>query len=335
MPAASAPMAARYLVSVLAGLAGSFVLFTTSLWALDHTGHLPPPAFANSLCADEKLAFLRNHPVAAPNLLVVGSSVAWRHFDGETVAAQLPGTRPLNGAFCGLRANQAVYVAGWLLGREPSVRQVLMIVDPQDFAGCGAVPTAVFNRQDADAYVYGNGSRWLPYARYFSPLSLLRNALSVKAQRADLIEFDPLVFDRYGDGPLNTPNSRGLTYAKADPLDPACFTALRQLATQLKGDGRAFTVVATPLHPQWKTAYDPHNTLAAQFDRDLRQALAATGARFWNADAGHGYGAGAFIDAIHLRWAAAKVFSQALASHLGTPTPRSVAGSIPAEAPVN
>ncbi|MFG9976623.1 hypothetical protein ACG3QR_33220, partial [Pseudomonas aeruginosa] len=85
------------------------------------------------------------------------------------------------GAFCGLHANQSTYVANWLLDREPSVRQVVMIVDPLDFAGCWKVPDAVFDRTHADQYVYQQASRWGYYMRYFSPRSLLRNAQTVKA----------------------------------------------------------------------------------------------------------------------------------------------------------
>jgi len=317
--AVSRPMRASYLLCIFAGLFGSLAVFAGLLLGLEITGHLPPPAFSNSLCADEKLTFMRDNPVQSPNLLVVGSSVAWRHFDGETVANQRPGTRPLNGAFCGLHANQAVYVANWLLDREASVREVVMIVDPQDFAGCAAVPDAVFNRADADAYVYGQGSGWLPYMRYFSPASLLRNARTVKAQRADLMEFDPLVFDRYGDGPLNTANSRDLLYGQPDPLDDACFRALDSLARRLKQEGRALTVVATPMHPQWKAEHDSQGAMMKAFDQKLRTTLARSGGDYWNGDADHTMAAAAFIDAIHLRWSAARTFSAQIATRLTPP----------------
>lgn len=310
------PVRAGYLISIFAGLFGSLALFAGLLFALDKTGHLPPPAFSNSLCTDEKLTFMRDHPVQSPNLLVVGSSVAWRHFDGETIANQMPGTRPLNGAFCGLHANQAVYVANWLLDREASVREVVMIVDPQDFAGCVAVPDAVFNRDDADAYVYGQSSGWLPYMRYFSPASLLRNARTVKAQRADLMEFDPLVFDRYGDGPLNTANSRELFYGQPDPLDNTCFAAIDTLAQRLKREGRGFTVVSTPMHPQWKAQHDAEGSMMNEFDQKLRATLAQTGSHYMNGDAGHAVAAASFIDAIHLRWTAARTFSAQIAARL-------------------
>jgi hypothetical protein len=315
-PPAGAAMGPAYLIWMGVGLFGSLALFAGLILGLRATGNLPPPAFSNSLCADEKLSFMREHPPQAPNLLVVGSSVAWRHFDGQTVAEKAPGVRPLNGAFCGLRANQAVYVANWLLDRETTVEQVLMIVDPLDFAGCSTVAAAVFDRRDADAYVYGQGSAWLPYMRYFTPGSLLRNARTVKAQRAGQVEFDPLVFNRYGDGPLDTRNSRALLYGQPDALDPTCFAALDSLAQRLQREGRPLTVVATPLHPQWKAEHDGDGRLLAAFDSALRQTLERTGARLWNADTEYRVGEAAFVDAIHLRWSAAQTLSVDLAARL-------------------
>ncbi|HBM09109.1 MAG TPA: hypothetical protein DD403_13550, partial [Pseudomonas sp.] len=181
--AASLPgqVRSRYLLSLFAGLFGALAIFCLTLFALNRTGNLPPPAFSNISCVDEKLSFLRDNPIQSPNLLIIGSSVAWRHVDGHVLTEALPGVRPMNGAFCGLFANQSTYVGHWLLDRQPSIRSVVMIADPQDFAGCWRVPTAVLNREHVDPYVYENASPWGHYMRYFSPKSLARNALTVKA----------------------------------------------------------------------------------------------------------------------------------------------------------
>ncbi|WP_167517158.1 hypothetical protein [Pseudomonas luteola] len=44
-----------------------------------------------------------------------------------------------------------------------------MIIDPLDFAGCWKVPDAVFNRSDADRYVYEQAPVWKYYLNYFAP----------------------------------------------------------------------------------------------------------------------------------------------------------------------
>ncbi|MBA1246104.1 hypothetical protein JQR86_21300 (plasmid) [Pseudomonas sp. JZ134] len=309
-------MSAGYLLALFGGMAGALAAFWMLLLGLRGTDNLPPPAFSNSLCVDEKLSFLRENPIESPDLLVIGSSVAWRHIDGDAIVRHSPGTRPLNGAFCGLHANQSVYVANWLLDREPTVRHVLMVVDPQDFAGCWRVSAAVFNRNDVDQYVYEKTSPWLYYMHYFSPGSLMRNALKVKDQRANRIEFDPLVFNRYGDGPLNTVNSRELLYGRPEALDSTCFNALQTLATRLYQEGRQLTVVSTPLHPDWKAQQDPTGVFLANFDQQLATALAPTKAQYWNGDKEWITAKTSFIDAIHLRWSAAQKFSEAMVQEI-------------------
>src|SRR5690606_33390515 len=67
----SDPSPAWYLLAVLAGLVGALALFWLTLFGLDRSGNLPPPAFSNNLCVDEKLNFLRDHPIHAPNLLII------------------------------------------------------------------------------------------------------------------------------------------------------------------------------------------------------------------------------------------------------------------------
>jgi hypothetical protein len=318
--AAAAPAFAfrRYLAFVLLGVSGALAAFYGALLMLQSTDNLPPPAFANSLCIDEKLSFMREQPAGSPNLLVIGSSVAWRHFDGATVASQSKGVlKPLNGAFCGLHVNQSAFTANWLLDRLPSIRQVVLIAAPQDFSECSINRQAIFNRQDADDYVYGGASPWPYYLRYFSPVSLMGNARRVKARRANLVELDPLVFTAYGDGPLKTADSLlGLGYGQSKPLDPTCFQALESLAQRLQKEGRPFTVVSSPLHPDWKTTEDASGEFINDFDARLVQSLKATSARFWDADSELKTSNAAFTDALHLRWSAAQDFSIALAKQL-------------------
>ncbi|KJS70435.1 MAG: hypothetical protein JL55_31765, partial [Pseudomonas sp. BICA1-14] len=160
-------------------------------------------------------------------------------------------------------------------------------------------------------------SRWGYYMRYFSPRSLLRNAQTVKAQRANEIEWDPLVFTRHGDGPLEPQGDRGLFYDKPDALDDSCFVALGELSKLLKNEQRQLLVVSTPLHPQWKAKIDADGSFLTRFDEKLTAAIAGNGgAQYWNADREWVAPPAAFVDAIHLRWSAVQGFSVALAEQL-------------------
>lgn len=324
----------RYILTVLGSAAAALMGFYAILFTLQATGNLPPPAFSNSLCVDEKLAFHRNHPPQrSPNLLVVGSSVAWRHFDGEAVIQQAPGIAPLNGAFCGLAAHQSVFAANWLLDRNRSIREVVMIASPQDFENCSKSAAEVFNREDADAYVFAQASPWRFYLRYFAPSSLIRNAIEIAGKRSGHNKVDPLVFDRYGSGPLDMEGDRGLYYSMVRGPDPACFAALNSLVVRLQQEGRRLMVVSTPLHPDWKAQGDPQGKTLAAFRREMTESLRGTQAEYWDGDAAQVVSREAFFDAIHIRWSAAHDFSRALgkALNLGSGVTASPIAPMPRE----
>lgn len=306
------PVRASYLVAVFAGGLGTLGILLGLLVALQRTGNLPPPAIANNICIDEKLAFLRDHPPQEPNLLIIGSSVGWRHFDSEAVADEAPGVRPLNGAFCGLRVNQTAFAANWLLDRLPTVRDVVMIASPQDFETCTSYPAAAFDRGAADSFVFEHAWRWGYYFRHFDPVSLVRNANRIKAMRRR-----ELTFTRYGDGPLVLATDGGsLEYGEVRRLEGACFAALRSMALEIAGRGQRFLVVTTPLNPKWKEIYDSDAAIRTNLERGIAASLADTGAKHWNGDVGMRMELAAFTDAIHLRWSAVREFSHAMIRQL-------------------
>jgi hypothetical protein len=301
---------------MLATVPALFVAFYGFLFTLQRTGNLPPPAFSNSICVDEKLSFLRQNHSTDPNFLIIGSSVAWRHIDSSVIAEQLPGAVPLNAAFCGLHVNQTAYVANWLLDRHPTAKTVVMLASPQDFEGCKVNPPAVFNRDDADSYVYGGASAWPYYMQYFSPASLLRNALEIAGKRDGTNQTDPLVFTAYGDGPVVEAENRGLYYDMADQQEQECFNALATLIGRLHKEQRNFTLVTTPLHPDWKQEGAPSASQVARFKQNLQSFASKAGIDFWDADAALNLDAEQFFDAIHIRWSGAHTLTKVMARRL-------------------
>ena len=292
-------------------------LFLLLLRGLDATGHLPPPALSNNLCLDEKLRFLRERIGVAPNFLIVGSSVAWRGVNGSVLQAALPGTRVLNGAFCGLKTTQTAFTTDWLLRHYDTVREVLMPAVPQDFTSCNSVATRVFDAQDADAYVFGGAWRWEFYYRYFDPVSLIRNAAGISARRHNQIPLDPLGFTPTGDGPLDTTVSReALGDLAMPPFEGACFIAVRNMAQRLQEHGIRLTVLAMPLKPEWQRLYDPAGQIRREFAGKLDAALAGTKARHVDGGETASLSDADFTDAIHIRWSAATVFSRAIGEQL-------------------
>jgi hypothetical protein len=311
--AATTPTWSGYLVAFFGSIAAMFALYYGALLGLSAAGHLPPPAFTNSLCIDEKFASMRQELPAAPNMLVVGSSVAWRHFDGDTMTHALPEAVPFNGGMCGRSINQTEYATEWLLGHFGMVRNVLLIASPQDFNNCSSSSTAFFDRRDVDDYVFGQVSPWLFYTRYFSLVSLARNALSIADRRSGADRIDPLVFDKYGSGPLGGDGVRGaLLYGRVAEADAACLQALSRLGAKLRDEGRRFMVVSTPLHPEWRRLHDPKGEYLDRLNAAIRTALAEGGGEYWDSNSSPSPAAGDFFDAIHLRWTAVPEFTGAL-----------------------
>jgi hypothetical protein len=289
----------RYVLATVIGALATLGLMVGAMAALDAKGALPPPQFSNSLCMDEKLNAMREDPPSDVDLLVVGSSVAWRHFNSPAAIAQRPSLKPYNAGFCGARIDQTEQVVTWLTTRLPDARHVLLIASPIDFEGCSESGASEFNVKDADSFVFGGA--WPPYyyARYFDPVTLARNAPKVRWLRRDQTAFNSLVQNRFGDGPIDPPRSRGLFYKLPSTPDASCFASLTRIARRLRQDGKTLDVVMTPLHPDW-VGHDPAraHTIAA-LEARARAALEGVGGHVLAVP--HHPDRSAFFDAIHLR----------------------------------
>lgn len=306
-----------YPAAVLGSIVGVLLLFWVGLKGLDHFGLLPPPQLANNFCLDEKLRYLRSHPFDQPAVLAVGSSVAWRSFDGDAVK-RAGGGQVMNAAFCGLTMNQTAFTTEYFLARYPSVRDVLAIVAPQDLTECSINETRVFDPVDVDDYVYRHGWEYKLYLEYFDPFTLIKNVLILRTMRNGGLPVDTIVFDRYGAAPLDTtitlPN---LVYPALPAFDPTCFAALRQLAEKLTASGRRLVVVTMPINPEWTKRYDLDGTVMRHFADKIREATAGTSTIFWDADHAAPMPRAAFVDAIHIRWSAVKLLSREIVAATG------------------
>lgn len=308
-----------YLMSVFGTAAAVVSLSLLGLAGLGRVGLRPPPQLSNNLCLDQKLDWLRAHPQGSPTMLAVGSSVTWRNFDAEAVREVSKGQAvPLNAAFCGLRMNQIAFSAEYFLARSPDVRDVLMIIAPIDLAECSTHATDVFTPADVDGYVYHHRWRYQYYLRYFDPFILAKNVWITYDQRHGALPLDVAVFDRYGGGPLDTTMSREtLVYDELPDVDPACLSALHEFAARLTGTRRRLVVVMEPMSPDWIRQYDPKGAGLRRLADEVRGALTGSSATLWVPGTDLPLGSDAFIDAIHLRWSAARVFSRAIVATTG------------------
>jgi hypothetical protein len=325
---AATPSGVRYLAAVFGGAAVASTTFCALYLGLYVSGHLPPPPLSNNICVDEKLAFLRDNPPADPNFVVIGSSVAWRNFDSSVVEREVPGARPLNAGFCGMQVHEAAFIANWVIDRFPQVQDVLLIVSPRDYQTCRG-SGRVFDAVDANKFVFERKWKWGFYLRYFDPVSLVRNIERKAHHEAEARALGfAIEFTDFGDGPADTMMDRGLFYGAMPRPDPACFEAVRSIATKLAGEDRRFTLVVTPIHPQWNARYDADGKVRRQFVQANAAALNGTGARLWDADAAGVLDAPAFTDALHLRWSAADDFTKQIVRNLYRRSRRAVTRSV-------
>ena len=84
-----------YWMGLAAGIAGPFVGLAIAYGVLGETGRLPAPAITRIEYLDEKLRFLRERPELKPEIVAVGSSIAWRQLDGDAFAERFGGNHVL------------------------------------------------------------------------------------------------------------------------------------------------------------------------------------------------------------------------------------------------
>jgi len=296
----------------VAALFGGALLFVTLLSGLllllERSGVLPPPQFANSLCLDEKLSFMRENQPRNVNLLVIGSSEAWRSFNSPEAVSSDPSLRPYNAGLCGKNIAQSAQVVSWLISRVPSVQSVLVIIAPGDLEGCSTSSHSSFNLQDVDQFVFGKRSKLIYYFKYFDANTLVRNIIGLSQYRRVTTSFNSLYINKFGDGPLDPTGSRGLLYGDPD-LDDQCFAEFGRVAHLLRRRNIRLVVAEAPTNPAWKIRYDPTSSKSTMINQRINDALRGSKAVFIKAG---DLPEKAFFDAYHIRWSYTPQFTRAL-----------------------
>lgn len=311
----------RYLFAVALtgfGLVAAYVGFLTQLPRIDA---LPPPLIVNSLCADVKLQFFREHPPEQPSVLIVGSSIAWRDVNSARLVRADPRVRPLNAGFCGAQINQSRFVSEYFIQRYGSISDVVALIEPHDFRACAKTKAQLYPPEDADDYIYRRTWVWGLYLRYFDLWALQRNIRHLHAVRTGRDLTDPMTFTQYGDGPVPVSPGRDLVYGRFEGFDQSCFSQLHGMARDLAGQGRHFMVATAPLNPDWTSRFDGDGSIHAAFVAGIAEALRGTGAQFWDGAVAYHPDPDMFGDAVHILWPATDGFSDALATALGLRSP--------------
>jgi hypothetical protein len=305
-----------YFLVCLGTVLGCYALFLSGLLLLRANDNLPPPIVTNNLCFDEKIHWMSYElPSTAPDLLVFGSSVAWRHFDGGQAIESGLAKNPYNLGFCGMRLSQTAFVARYFLTKRKfqfPVRAVI-IASPQDFEGCSSSEEQVFSKPDADQAIFSRTHGWELYLKNVDPVPFVRNASVVKAQRSGPNDLNRgLIFTRYGDGPIDTAQTRDLTYGPITNLKQECFVALKDLAQYFSSHEIETILVLTPINPQWLSKFDPDRRILNEVRSGVSEALKKSDVRVWDASENKSFSELDFFDAVHLRWSSVRRFMTAM-----------------------
>lgn len=304
------PKVRNYFIGLIGGCVLTLAALAAGFGTLAWSGRLAAPPISKIEFLDEKLRFLRNHREIDPSLVVVGSSMAWRQFDGAPFAAQLGQGHVLNGATAFLKVHQTRFLTTFYMDHFPRLKTVILMLGPPDFQNCTSIPAELFDRDDASGYVFDQDPPAAFYMRYFSPAHYLRRARNYGEREIPLV--GDLFMDRYGSGPMQwTPGMmRGLRYGK-QRFDSACVDALMTMLPEIAGRGIRPVVVFSPVHPEFRQRYpDTMHHLRAVVARVRKAAdpgvdiLDMSESDFPPSD---------FFDAVHLQWTAVQRYSSQLA----------------------
>lgn len=304
--------------ATVGGLAAGFGV-AAALWP----HRMPAPAISRLAHFDEKLRFLRERREIDPQVLAVGSSLAWRQLDGARVQQALaPSGQFLNGATARLQIHQTRFLTRFYLDHYRQVRTVLLLTGLPDFEDCSNEPAEIFDTTDAARYAFADWPSAYFYVRYFAPRRYVGLFAALERRRRPFT--GDMFLDRYGSGPVRLPagTKLGLRYGSFE-TDPACIAALIDLAGVLKRRQVEFVIVFTPVNPLYNQA---HPSADAQLDRIVRDVRSGTDADGTTVVALHGddrFEAGDFYDAFHFEWPGVQQFTAALMAELENARSRS------------
>ncbi len=326
----------RYVIGMILGLLATPLTLLGGYQAVVRfwPEHLPAPAITSLEPLDEKLRYLRErYDDGPPDVLTVGSSITWRHLDGDALVAE--GGRDLtvlNGGTGLLKTHQTRAMIHFYLDRFPGIGTIATFVGLPDFDDCLRRPAELMDPEDATAYAFDQVDPLPLYLRYFAPVRYVRTGLDLPDRRRPLI--GDLWQDEYGSGPMQVPTEMqdGLRYGRID-LDPNCVDQLVTLAEEIRAGGRRFVIVFPPTHPDYWRHYPRGRHRLQTIIATVRERVEPLGVPVIDMHADPAYRAADFWDAFHMQWTAVQRFSARIAPVLAGDGDGTGATAIRAEAP--
>jgi hypothetical protein len=304
--------ARRFVYGFFALILFGVVSYSASLALLDRIGMLPPPPLTATLCIDEKFKFLAERgDLKHIDLLAVGSSVTWRNLEMSAFEKAGLASRPLNAAPCYLHVSEMVSYTAFLLAHMPSVRTVVSVMAPRDFAECLAPRDDFFSHALATSYVFGGLPPFHIYLTNPAQAKFVRDVFQIRTMRSDPFSQFTLVMDSYGSGPLRKVS----TFLPKPVVADTCFDALAELERIVAAVGAKLIVTTFPLQPEWHALYDAEGSFTQSFETRVRTSLRLPSTTFIS-EAQTKEPSLLHADAVHYTWDAAVVYSERLADEI-------------------
>jgi len=287
----------------IAGIAGVF--FIIYIFARDR---LPAPALTPIVQIDEKLNFIRNNPQIDPHILAVGSSITFRHLNGNAFRNVAGGRLHfLNGGVVHLQIDETEDLTNFYLDNYPHVRTVLMLTGLPDFEDCSSQREPMLDPDSARGFSFERYPAVFYYLRYFSPQRYVRGIMEFEERRTPF--YGDIYIDEFGSGPVKVRKGTdyGLRYGEID-IDPACVDALVRFAEDLDQRGKDLAVIFTPIHPEYREQFPASVDALTHVIAEVQKRVPDT-TFVSDMHKNAGFVSQDFYDAFHLVWAGAQRLS--------------------------
>lgn len=290
--------------SAIALVAGTFVALMSV-----RPQNLIAPAISSVESVNEKFRFIRRRPNLDPQVIAVGSSIAWRHIDGAAFSAGT-GAAFLNGATALLAVHQTRSLTRFYTDIFPRASTFVMLTNLTDFGNCSR-DGALFKPADAERYVRRDWPELVFYMKYLT-LARYYSAFSIWPEVTVPFTGDRWQ-DEFGSSPLQVAD-RGLRYGPLK-FDPTCIEELKLLSAEVRASGRQLAVVIMPVRPGYLLQYPNARLRLATIVHEIEPKLRRDGnllVDLREAD----FGEPDYWDAFHLQWSAVQRLSTGLSKHL-------------------
>ena len=285
--------------------------------SLQQRNSLAPAAMTGSLCMDEKINFLSQHPENDAQIIVIGSSMGLNNLNSKLIVDSLqPDGRFINLSAWGRSIKQS---GDWLnlVLETTSPRLVILPCSLMDFNQQSDTQRHDYDLQEVRRYLQNPNPIW-SHTRHFDPIYYLKHAPEIANARKQRSMYATLAFDTYGGVMLEpidwTNQSRWTLLSGTNRLSSQDqYRALAEIADMLAARNCKLVVLQTPIRISLAAKNQP---VIDKHFKQLAQSCAHPNITYFNAHEALRLDDANFADGTHLNQNGATILSKYLVSQL-------------------